>query len=63
MTSLSARALASLLRGWRDAARGPVYQELADRIRLLILDGRIPLGTRLPAERELAHQLVLSRAV
>ena len=61
MTSLSARALASLLRGWRDAARGPVYQELADRIRLLILDGRIPLGTRLPAERELAHQLVLSR--
>src|SRR5690606_14583355 len=40
---------------------GPAYMALADRIRLLVLDGRIPLGTRLPAERELAAQLHLSR--
>ncbi|MEO7122206.1 MAG: PLP-dependent aminotransferase family protein, partial [Lacisediminihabitans sp.] len=37
------------------------YGALADRIRLLVLDGRIPLGTRIPAERELAAQLGVSR--
>ena len=61
MASLSARALAVLIAGWRDVALGPAYAALADRIRLLILDGRITLGTRLPAERELAAQLDLSR--
>lgn len=59
MGSLSARALASLLDGWRDA--GVAYAALADRIRLLILDGRISPSTRLPAERELAAQLGVSR--
>jgi DNA-binding transcriptional MocR family regulator len=59
MTSLSARALATLLEGWRDA--GVAYAALADRIRLLILDGRVGSGTRLPAERELAGQLEVSR--
>jgi DNA-binding transcriptional MocR family regulator len=39
----------------------PAYLALADRIRLLILDGRVSLGTRLPSERELAQQLELSR--
>lgn len=61
MASLSARALAALIAGWRDVALGPAYVALADRIRLLILDGRVALGTRLPAERELAAQLALSR--
>jgi DNA-binding transcriptional MocR family regulator len=61
MASLSARALAALIVGWRDLAVGPAYAALADRVRLLILDGRIALGTRLPAERELAAQLSLSR--
>lgn len=59
MTSLSARSLALLLDGWRDA--GVAYAALADRIRLLILDGRVSPGTRLPAERELAAQLEVSR--
>jgi DNA-binding transcriptional MocR family regulator len=61
MASLSARALAALIVGWRDLANGPAYAALADRVRLLILDGRVTLGTRLPAERELAAQLGLSR--
>jgi DNA-binding transcriptional MocR family regulator len=62
MTStLSARALAGLLAGWNATTGGPAYSLLADRIRLLVLDGRIALGTRLPAERELAAQLGLSR--
>jgi DNA-binding transcriptional MocR family regulator len=61
MASLSARSLAALIVGWRDLAQGPAYAALADRVRLLILDGRVALGTRLPAERELATQLGLSR--
>jgi DNA-binding transcriptional MocR family regulator len=40
---------------------GPAYQRLGGALRTLILDGRIPLGTRLPAERELARTLGLSR--
>jgi len=59
MSSLSARALAILLAGWRDG--GVAYAALADRIRLLILDGRVSPGTRLPAERELATQIGVSR--
>jgi DNA-binding transcriptional MocR family regulator len=60
MVSLSARGLAGTLGPWRTSP-GPAYQALADRIRLLILDGRLALGARLPAERELAAQLDLSR--
>jgi len=59
MSTVSARILATLLEGWRDA--GAAYSALADRIRLLVLDGRISSGTRLPAERELAAQLDVSR--
>lgn len=40
---------------------GPAYRDLADRIRLLILDGRLSHGTRLPSERELTVALGLSR--
>lgn len=61
MPTLSARSLAALITGWREVAAGPAYLALADRVRLLILDGRLSLGTRLPAERELAAQLRVSR--
>jgi DNA-binding transcriptional MocR family regulator len=56
---ITARALTALLGDWRstDAA----YRSLADRVRLLVLDGRIPTDTRLPAERDLAERLGLSR--
>ncbi len=59
MSVVSARVLALFLDRWRDA--GVAYAALADRIRLLILDGRVSAGTRLPAERELAAQLGVSR--
>ncbi|WP_253202166.1 PLP-dependent aminotransferase family protein [Subtercola sp. PAMC28395] len=63
MTSLrlSARALENLLGEWRTGS-ATTYVALADRIRLLSLDGRIPGGSRLPAERELAARLSLSRS-
>jgi DNA-binding transcriptional MocR family regulator len=61
VTSLSARALGTLIQNWRTSGPGPAYAALADRIRLLVLDGRLALGTRLPAERELAAHLGLSR--
>ncbi|WP_347755008.1 PLP-dependent aminotransferase family protein [Agrococcus sp. ProA11] len=37
-------------------------QSLADRIRMLLLDGRITVGERLPSERALAAELGRSRA-
>ena len=44
------------------ADRPPRYAALAERVRLLVADGRVPLGARLPAERDLAAALALSRA-
>lgn len=57
---ITARRLAASLGGWR--AREPAYEALADGIRLLCLDNRIAARTALPAERELAAELGLSRA-
>ncbi len=59
MPTLSAAGLAQLLGDWRDD--GPALRALADRVRLLLLDGRVLSGTRLPAERELATALGVSR--
>ncbi|HSE08996.1 MAG TPA: PLP-dependent aminotransferase family protein [Nocardioidaceae bacterium] len=41
--------------------RTPAYLGLADGLRMLITDGRIAAGTRLPSERELTLELGLSR--
>ncbi|MER7796060.1 PLP-dependent aminotransferase family protein [Microbacterium sp. NPDC096154] len=56
---LTARALTALIGSWR--MREPAYEALADAIRLLCLDGRIAPRTALPAERELAARLGVSR--
>src|SRR4051795_7677287 len=56
---LSGPHLARLLGVWRSARPG--YVALAAAIRLLVLDGRLPLRTRLPGERELAAALGISR--
>lgn len=56
---ISARVLTKALGGWR--TREPAYEALADGIRLLCLDGRVAAATALPAERELATALGLSR--
>lgn len=48
--------------GWQAAAgRGPAYRQIQQALRLLILDGRLPIGLRLPGERNLAEALDVSR--
>jgi len=56
---IGARTLAAALGGWR--TREPAYEALADGIRLLCLDNRLAAHTALPAERELAAALEVSR--
>ena len=58
---IGARSAARLLGDWRPPDGRGLTDALADRVRLLILDGRLPLQTRLPAERELAGALGVSR--
>lgn len=40
----------------------PVYRDLAERVRLLVVDGRLTHGLRMPSERDLAETLLLSRS-
>jgi DNA-binding transcriptional MocR family regulator len=50
------------LGNWRTAnTSGPAYQGLADGLRMLIVDGRVPVGGQLPSERALADALRVSR--
>lgn len=58
------QSLVRLLGHWQQTtSRTPLWRQLADALRLLILDGRLALNTRLPAsgERELASALDVSR--
>ncbi|MEE2570972.1 PLP-dependent aminotransferase family protein [Pseudarthrobacter sp. J64] len=57
---LSAPALARMLGPWQSGT-GPAYRELADVVRLLVLDGRVSLDCALPGERPLAETLGISR--
>ncbi len=56
---ISAARTAALLGSAAD--RSPAYLGIADALRLLISDGRVPPGTRLPSERELTDALGVSR--
>ncbi|WP_069816563.1 SCO1417 family MocR-like transcription factor [Streptomyces sp. TP-A0874] len=66
---VGAEQLARLLRSQKAYANGTAaggrrvsaYRALADGVRLLVLEGRVPVAARLPAERELAATLALSR--
>ncbi|MGW3045372.1 MocR-like transcription factor YczR [Kitasatospora sp. NPDC001159] len=64
-TTVTPPALARLLATARlpepATSRRPAYRTLAGQIRLLVTEGRLPVGARLPAERELASALELSR--
>jgi DNA-binding transcriptional MocR family regulator len=63
--SIPTKSLIRHLGVWRadraSAGAGAAYRQLAGALRLLILDGRLPLAARLPGERELAKALDLSR--
>ncbi len=56
--ALGAARAATLVGGFD---RSPAYLGLADALTLAIGDGRVPLGTRLPSERELTERLGVSR--
>jgi len=56
----SSHVVARLLGEW-SSGHGAKHRRLAELIRLLILDGRLPLATVMPGERDLATVLGLSR--
>ena len=60
MPELGLHRTVELLGDWRRG--GPAAERLAATLRTLVLDGRIPSGTRLPAERAFAAALGVSRA-
>jgi DNA-binding transcriptional MocR family regulator len=59
---IGASSLSRLMGGWHaQSARGPAYRQIQQALRLLILDGRLTIGLRLPGERNLADALGVSR--
>jgi DNA-binding transcriptional MocR family regulator len=63
-TTVRGVQLVRLLGHWHSLPgrhRSPDYAALAGSVRGLLADGRLPLGVRLPAERELAEALGVSR--
>ncbi|MFD9740277.1 PLP-dependent aminotransferase family protein [Umezawaea sp. NPDC059074] len=60
---VSGQRLARLLGDWRRRGARQGAADLAARVRMLVLDGQLPAGTRLPAEREIADALPVSRTM
>ncbi|MFF4350089.1 PLP-dependent aminotransferase family protein [Streptomyces sp. NPDC001530] len=59
-TGPAQRGFAAALGTWR-TKEGPLARSLSAAVREAMIDGRLPAGTRLPSERELARTLDLSR--
>jgi DNA-binding transcriptional MocR family regulator len=60
VAALNTALLVGLLADWRNG--GSAERQLAATVRALVLDGRLPLESRVPAERELAGALGISRS-
>ncbi|MBE1461986.1 PLP-dependent aminotransferase family protein [Kibdelosporangium phytohabitans] len=60
---VSGARLAILLGEWRRHGSRQGAADLAAAVELHVLDGQLPIGTRLPAERELATALGVSRTL
>lgn len=60
MQTLDSQDIATLL-GWEDGSDGPLFRRLADGLRRLAEEGYLADGSHLPAERQLAHALAVSR--
>ncbi|UJW33811.1 PLP-dependent aminotransferase family protein [Saccharothrix sp. AJ9571] len=60
---VSGSRLAAMLGVWRKSGSRQGAADLAAAIELQVHDGQLPLGTRLPAERELADALGASRTM
>ena len=59
---IGATSLARLMGNWQlDSGRAPAYRQIQQALRLLILDGRLAIGLRLPGERNFAEALGVSR--
>lgn len=57
---LRAGALLRLFGNWKPG-RGDIASSIQGHITQLVCDGRLPFGTHLPSERDLAHELGVSR--
>ncbi|MEW2415391.1 PLP-dependent aminotransferase family protein [Streptomyces sp. NPDC046866] len=57
---ISSHTVAGMVGRWQEGP-GPAHRRLSDRLRLLVLDGRLCLGAALPGERDLAAALGTSR--
>ena len=60
MQTLDSKNIATLL-GWEEAGDGPLFRRLADGLRRLAEEGYLADGSPLPAERQLAQTLAVSR--
>ncbi|SDL61636.1 DNA-binding transcriptional regulator, MocR family, contains an aminotransferase domain [Lentzea albidocapillata subsp. violacea] len=58
---ISGARLARLLGEWRRGGARHCVVDLVTALKLLVADGRLPVGTRLPSERELTEALPVSR--
>jgi DNA-binding transcriptional MocR family regulator len=59
--AIGTRQLRRSLSGWQEQGHGPAYQRLAEVLAAQLVDGQLPVRTRLPSERDLATELGLSR--